>query len=185
MDTEEADIALRELLRTATNSTLFLLMMLQRKTVEQSDSKRYLELTCYCTHINLSDPKLMLQMLKVATKEAYKGGCYIVANSLARRGLEYCTKDDDKRRFSNTIKKCQQKGGDEVDLEYDPDVPFAIDGHDFVPIVPPAAAIKCPFCGTAYHAKHKGEVCNVCRMSEIGRRTIGLVSNAQGAGAAY
>ena len=150
--------------------------MMVRKQLPKGEetAKRGLELACYLTHFDLS-PVLLNQLVKIATKLAYKMQCYITANSLARRGMALCAEGtEDRKRFSSIIRKCQQKGDDALELAYDPERSFVVCQKDFVPLEP-TSAVRSPYSGAFYGKSHAGEICEVDGMCEIGKKVIGLV----------
>lgn len=63
---------------------------------------------------------------------------------------------------------------DKIDIEYDPFAEFDVCAASFTPIYSGTPTVICPFDGSKYHVQHKGTVCRVCEVCEIGAPASGL-----------
>jgi coatomer protein complex subunit alpha (xenin) len=63
---------------------------------------------------------------------------------------------------------------DAIEIEFDTFGEFEICAASFTPIYAGEASTSCPFDGSKYHTKYKGNVCKVCEVSAIGAPSSGL-----------
>jgi coatomer protein complex subunit alpha (xenin) len=60
-------------------------------------------------------------------------------------------------------------------IDYDEASGALLCASSLTPIAKGAPHVRAPFSGAAYHVQHKGTVCVVDGMSQIGVETLGLV----------
>jgi coatomer protein complex subunit alpha (xenin) len=61
-----------------------------------------------------------------------------------------------------------------VELRYDQRNPFVVCGLSHTPIYKGSDNVKCGHCGAAYLTEHKGKLCVVCDVAQIGAESVGL-----------
>jgi coatomer protein complex subunit alpha (xenin) len=140
---------------------------------------RQAELGAYFTHCNLQPTHLMLS-LRLAMVAAFKLKNYINAASFARRLLELpevaSEKNKDLRmKAKKVLQKSEQEGRNAHSLNYDERNPFVICSESFQPIYRGSDMTRCAYCGAAYMPEHKGNLCSVCGIAQVGMETLGLV----------
>jgi len=142
---------------------------------------RATELSAYFTHCELIPAHLVLA-LRSAMGTAFKHKNYILAASCARRLLELPEMSSErnadlKNKAMKVRQKSEQIARNEHDLNYDETKNFEIDSKDLVPIYTGANSISCSYC-ECYFADNemKNELCPTCGMSQVGIKTLGLVS---------
>ena len=62
---------------------------------------------------------------------------------------------------------CEKNPVDEVKLDYDEHNPFVPCGYSFRPIYKGTPSVKCPYCTAQFMPDYKGQLCNVCQLSEV------------------
>jgi coatomer protein complex subunit alpha (xenin) len=142
---------------------------------------RATELSAYFTHCELLPAHLVLA-LRSAMGTAFKHKNYILAASCARRLLELPEMSSErnadlKNKATKVRQKSEQIARNEHELNYDETKNFEIDSKDLVPIYTGADSISCSYC-ECYFADNdmKNELCPTCGMSQVGIKTLGLVS---------
>lgn len=135
------------------------------------------ELAAYFTHCNLQPVHLMLT-LRTAQNVFFKLKNFKMAASFARRLLDLGPVADQAAKSRKLLQVCDKTPTDTVKLDYDEHNPFTVCGLSFKPIYKGSPAVKCPFCQTSYLPEHKGKVCAMCEVAEIGRECIGLTVSA-------
>jgi len=133
-----------------------------------ADPGKQTELAAYFTHINLQVPHLILA-LRSAMSSAYKIKNYLHAASFARRLLDLSPKEDLATQAKKVIKFAESNATNAVPLNYDEKNPFVVCVHSFAPIYKGTPSVSCPFCGTQYLPEHKGKLCGICNVAQIGR----------------
>lgn len=144
---------------------------LPKATVEEQ--LRVCELSAYFTHCNLQ-PIHEILTLRSAVNLFYKMRNFRTAAAFARRLLELGPKPDVAQSARRILQVCERTPEDEHRIEYDERNPFSICSYSYVPIYRGKPEEKCSFCAATYLPKHKGSVCNVCKVGEIGKTTSGL-----------
>jgi len=142
---------------------------------------RATELSAYFTHCELIPAHLVLA-LRSAMGTAFKNKNFILAASCARRLLELPEMSSErntdlKNKAMKVRQKSEQIARNEHELNYDETKNFEIDSKNLVPIYSGANSISCSYC-ECYFADEsmKNELCPTCGMSQVGIKTLGLVS---------
>jgi len=142
---------------------------------------RATELSAYFTHCELIPAHLVLA-LRSAMGTAFKHKNYILAASCARRLLELPDMSSErnadlKNKAMKVRQKSEQIARNEHELNYDETKNFEIDSKDLVPIYTGANSISCSYCECYFAGDEmKNELCPTCGMSQVGIKTLGLVS---------
>ncbi|XP_065843949.1 coatomer subunit alpha-like [Oscarella lobularis] len=155
---------------------LGLSMEMARKELPKASldsQKRSCEMAAYFTHCNLQPVHLLLA-LRTAQNLFYKVKNFKSCSSFARRLLELGPKPDMAQQSRKVLQVCEKTMTDEHKLQYDEYNPFTVCGISYKPIYRGKDCGKCPFCETTFLPEHKGKVCPVCEVSEIGKDCIGL-----------
>ena len=66
-----------------------------------------------------------------------------------------------------------------LSITYDERGAFALCAASLTPIVKGAPSTKSPFSGAAYHPQHKGSLCVIDGLAQVGVETLGLVCTLQ------
>ena len=65
-------------------------------------------------------------------------------------------------------------------INYDDHAPFTICAETLTPVYRGGEVVKCPFCAASFQPEHKGRLCSLDGMAQVGLETLGLVcSSAQ------
>jgi len=147
---------------------------LHRKEVGKADPKRNCELAAYFTHCDLQPEHLMLT-LRGAMTSSFKLKNLKDAGSFARKLLDLGRAKPDLATKARKIMQASDKDPtNAVELDYDPLNPFTIAGDSFKPIYKGTPLEKCSFCKATFFPESKGNTCNICKVSEIGKAGSGL-----------
>jgi coatomer protein complex subunit alpha (xenin) len=146
------------------------------------DPVRSCELAAYFTHCNLQPAHLMLS-LRLAMVAAFKLKNFITAASFARRLLELPELSSEKHadlrnKARKVLTKSEAEGRNAHTLNYDERNPFELCCESLTPIYRGSDLVRCPFSGAAYLPEHKGKLCSISGISQIGLETLGLVCSA-------
>jgi len=139
-----------------------------------TDNKvRQCELAAYFTHCNL-EPMHLCLTLKQAMIMNVKLKNFALASSFARRLLELNPSPKFAADARKVVAAADQNNTNAVDLNYDEKNPFQVCGYSMSPQYRGTPTLKCAFCTAIYATEHKGKVCVVCKIGEIGRDAPGL-----------
>ncbi|KAL2912119.1 hypothetical protein HK105_208395 [Polyrhizophydium stewartii] len=152
---------------------LGLKLHLAGRDVGDSDAKRSLELAAYFTHCQLQ-PVHLQRVIGVAMTQSFKLRNFASALGFARRLLELGPAADLAQRARAVIQRCEAVNADEIQLNYDQYNPFVVCGISLTPIYRGSPSTACPFCGSSFKPEHKGKLCTVCCVSQIGAQASGL-----------
>eukprot|EP01137_Pigoraptor_chileana_P028983 Opistho-2@13564 len=144
---------------------------LKKESLE--DNKRGCELAAYFTHCNLQPVHLILT-LRTAVNVFFKLENFKTAASFARRLLELGPRPEVAQQIRKILQACDKTPKDTHKLNYDELNPFVVCGISMVPIYKGKPTVKCAYCSQAYLPEHKGKLCRVCNIAEIGRDGLGL-----------
>ncbi|XP_014673558.1 PREDICTED: coatomer subunit alpha-like [Priapulus caudatus] len=142
-----------------------------KATLDQQ--KRVCEMAAYFTHCRLQ-PVHQVLTLRTALNLFFKLKNYKMAGSFARRLLELGPKPDVAQQTRKILQACDKNPTDEHQLIYDEHNPFNLCGISHKPIYRGKPEEKCPLCQTSYLPEHKGALCTVCSVAEVGKDCIGL-----------
>ena len=142
-----------------------------RKTTKEA--KRQVELAAYFTHINLQPKHLMLS-LKSAMKHAYDSKCFLTASIFGKRILQLKPEGELAKKTKQVVQFCDKNPTDAIKLDYDHKNIFVVCGYDHVPIYKGSASVTCSYCHCSFLPKHKGKLCSICNLGEIGTQTKGI-----------
>eukprot|EP00039_Didymoeca_costata_P018608 m.334182 g.334182 ORF g.334182 m.334182 type:complete len:1220 (+) comp17307_c0_seq1:152-3811(+) len=147
---------------------------MHRKANAKEDPVRNCELIAYFTHCELQ-PEHTLLTLKTAQTAAFKLKNLKDAGSFARRLLDLGrAKPELATKSKKIMQACDKDPTNAEKLDYDPLNPFTISGDEFKPIYKGTPSIKCPFCQTTYLPAAKGNLCNICKVAQVGKEAGGL-----------
>ncbi|CAG9862045.1 unnamed protein product [Phyllotreta striolata] len=166
----------QQLLRIASEYICGLQMETLRKTLPKTsaeEQKRQCEMAAYFTHCKLQ-PIHQILTLRTALNMFFKLKNYKTAASFAKRLLELGPRPEVAQQARKILQACDTNLTDDFQLHYDEHNPFNLCGHSYTPIYRGKAEEKCPLCGTSYLPKYKGVLCNICKVAEVGKDTIGL-----------
>ena len=72
------------------------------------------------------------------------------------------------------IALAQRNTRDTVEIDYDQFAPFTVCAASFTPIYKGSPSVSDPFTGALYKPEHKGELCRVTGITEIGAPATGF-----------
>jgi coatomer subunit alpha len=144
---------------------------LEKTTLEEQ--KRVCELAAYFTHCNLQ-PIHQILTLRTGLNMFFKMKNYKTAASFARRLLEQGPRPEVAQQARKILQACEINPIDEHKLQYDEHNPFNLCAISYTPIYRGKAEEKCPLCSASYLPQHKGVLCAVCNLAEIGKHGSGL-----------
>lgn len=177
VDTKEDARDARELLTVCREYLIGLRMELAKKELAAAnkDPARQAELAAYFTHCSVQPGHLKL-ILASAMVTAMKAKCVVTAGGFARRLLDQSPAPEMAAK-ARAVAKQADTGGvkDELRLNYDERNPFVICALSFAPIYRGSPALLCPYCGASFLPEHKGKLCPVCSISQVGRTAGGLL----------
>lgn len=148
------------------------------KRGEGVSAERSLQLTYLMTHTRLQTAHLLLT-LHVAMVAAFKAENFIDAALFATQILSNSEINSPKnaslaQKAKKVLVKCEKEGRNRLEVGYDASAPFVIECEELVPLKK-EDAVSCPYCGACYRKTKKNALCCVCRFSQIGIDTVGLV----------
>ena len=117
--------------------------------------------------------------LRTAVNLFYKTKNYKTGAAFARRLLELGPSNEVAQHTRKILQVCENNAVDQLSINYDEHNPFNLCAMTYTPIYRGKPEVLCPFCGAAYLPEFKGTVCNICRISEIGRFASGLQITAE------
>ncbi|XP_075986901.1 coatomer subunit alpha isoform X2 [Anticarsia gemmatalis] len=165
-----------QLLAIAKEYLLGLQMETARKAMPKNtleEQKRTCEMAAYFTHCKLQ-PVHQILTLRTALNMFFKLKNFRTAASFARRLLELGPRPEVAQQARKILQACEKTLTDEHQLLYDEHNPFNICGISYKPIYRGKPEEKCPLCGASFLPEHKGKLCPVCGVAEIGKDVLGL-----------
>ena len=100
----------------------------------------------------------------------------LTAAAFARRLLDLSPAAEIAAKARAVAKQADTAGArDELKLNYDERNPFVVCPLSLAPVYKGSPSVPCPYCGAAYLPEHKGKLCVVCQISQIGKDASGLV----------
>ncbi|KPJ05407.1 Coatomer subunit alpha [Papilio xuthus] len=166
----------QQLLAICREYLLGLQMETARKAMPKStieEQKRTCEMAAYFTHCKLQ-PVHQILTLRTALNMFFKLKNFRTAASFARRLLELGPRPEVAQQARKILQACEMTPNDEHQLLYDEHNPFTICGISYKPIYRGKPEEKCPLCGASFFPEHKGKLCIICGVAEIGKDVIGL-----------
>lgn len=142
-----------------------------KSTLEEQ--KRTCEMAAYFTHCKLQ-PVHQILTLRTALNMFYKLKNFRTAASFARRLLELGPRPEVAQQARKILQACEKTPTDEHQLLYDEHNPFTLCGISYKPIYRGKAEEKCSLCAASFFPEHKGKLCPVCGVAEIGKDVLGL-----------
>ncbi|KAF4708187.1 hypothetical protein FOZ63_024518, partial [Perkinsus olseni] len=143
---------------------------------------RSLELSAYFTCVNLQ-PSHHLLTLRAAMTQNFKAHNYLTAANMARRLMLGNFGASKTPEVVNQARKilalCEQRGTDAHEINFDSNDtdPRLIICSRTMTVINPSrgeALVRCPYCNANYKAQYAGSLCDVCQLSEIGSRVLGV-----------
>ncbi|KAF2073066.1 hypothetical protein CYY_005621 [Polysphondylium violaceum] len=181
VDTRDDFVEVKKLIKICKEYILGVKLEIARKELAASDNSdqslvRQAELSAYFTNCNIEPSHLMLS-LRLAMGCANKVQHHNLAASFAKRLLQFNPNPNMTATARKIINLAQQTPtSPDIKIQYDELNPFEVCAYSFVPIYRGSPQIKCPYCESAYTPQHKGKVCNICRISEIGKSCSGFTT---------
>ncbi|GBP06275.1 Coatomer subunit alpha; Proxenin [Eumeta japonica] len=166
----------QQLLQICKEYLLGLQMETARKGMPKNtleEQKRTCEMAAYFTHCKLQ-PVHQILTLRTALNMFFKLKNYRTAASFARRLLELGPRPEVAQQARKILQACEKTPTDEHQLLYDEHNPFNICGITYKPIYRGKPEEKCSLCSASFFPEHKGKLCPVCGVAEIGKDVIGL-----------
>jgi len=150
-------------------------MELKRKELAAAGKEpiRQAELAAYFTHCKFRPAHLKLTLAS-ALATTYKMKNFQTAGGFARRLLDLSPAPDIATHAKRVAKHADTNAPDENKLNYDERNPFTICAITFTPIYKGSPTTHCPYCNASFLPEHKGKMCTVCLLSQIGKETSGL-----------
>ncbi|KAM3959798.1 LOW QUALITY PROTEIN: coatomer subunit alpha [Aphomia sociella] len=176
VDTKVELTEAQQLLNICKEYLLGLQMETARKAMPKNtldEQKRTCEMAAYFTHCKLQ-PVHQILTLRTALNMFFKLKNFRTAASFARRLLELGPRPEVAQQARKILQACEKTPTDENQLLYDEHNPFNICGISYKPIYRGKPEEKCPLCGASFLPEHKGKLCPVCGVAEIGKDVIGL-----------
>nr|XP_034837173.1 coatomer subunit alpha isoform X1 [Maniola hyperantus] len=166
----------QQLLAICKEYLLGLQMETARKAMPKNtldEQKRTCEMAAYFTHCKLQ-PVHQILTLRTALNMFFKLKNYRTAASFARRLLELGPRPEVAQQARKILQACEKTPTDEHQLLYDEHNPFNICGISYKPIYRGKPEEKCSLCNASFLPEHKGKLCAVCGVAEIGKDVLGL-----------
>ncbi|XP_053619485.1 coatomer subunit alpha [Plodia interpunctella] len=166
----------QQLLNICREYLLGLQMETARKAMPKNtldEQKRTCEMAAYFTHCKLQ-PVHQILTLRTALNMFYKLRNFRTAASFARRLLELGPRPEVAQQARKILQACEKTLTDEHQLLYDEHNPFNICGISYKPIYRGKPEEKCSLCSASFMPEHKGKLCTVCGVAEIGKDVLGL-----------
>ncbi|RVE44062.1 hypothetical protein evm_011299 [Chilo suppressalis] len=165
-----------QLLQICREYLLGLQMETARKAMPKNtldEQKRTCEMAAYFTHCKLQ-PVHQILTLRTALNMFFKLKNFRTAASFARRLLELGPRPEVAQQARKILQACEKTPTDEHQLYYDEHNPFNICGISYKPIYRGKPEEKCSLCAASFLPEHKGKLCPVCGVAEIGKDVLGL-----------
>ncbi len=163
-----------QLIAIAREYSTGLRMIAARQEIPADNVKRHCELTAYFTHCTLQVPHLLLA-LRLAMTQAYKAKNLASAANFAKRLLDLSPKQDLAAQAKTIIRAAEANPTDAVKIDYDERNPFVICNGTFTPIYLGNPSVKDPLTGASYLPRFAGQVCQLSKVSQIGKEASGLL----------
>ncbi|KAH0787356.1 Coatomer, alpha subunit [Histomonas meleagridis] len=171
VNTHEEEQKLLEIIDIAKNYCLAVNLETTRKT--ESNQARAIELALYLTHLKLIPSHLRI-VLQSAMRVTMRAGNYLSAKTVCSRLLNLAPPEKVAKQAQTALALIQQKGTNQYNVEYDERNPFEICALSMKPIYRGKNHLKCPLCGACFLPQHKGKICPICNVSEIGKKCSGI-----------
>ncbi|CAG9794734.1 unnamed protein product [Diatraea saccharalis] len=176
VDTKPELTEATQLLQICREYLLGLQMETARKAMPKNtleEQKRTCEMAAYFTHCKLQ-PVHQILTLRTALNMFFKLKNFRTAASFARRLLELGPRPEVAQQARKILQACEKTPTDEHQLYYDEHNPFNICGISYKPIYRGKPEEKCSLCSACFLPEHKGKLCPVCGVAEIGKDVLGL-----------
>ena len=79
------------------------------------------------------------------------------------------------QKAKKVLTKSEKEGRNALHIEFNSTTPVPLDCKDLHPIPQGAKMVKCSYCSAVYNEEKKGTVCSICKLSQIGVDTVGLI----------
>ncbi|CAG8453422.1 781_t:CDS:2 [Ambispora leptoticha] len=135
--------------------------------------KRSLELAAYFTHCRLDPAHLQLSLRSAMGLNNRVKNC-LSASTFARRLLELAPPTQVATQARQIQSVCDRTPRDEIAFEYDQYNPFVVCAISYKPIYKGSPSVECPYCRASYLPEHRGSLCAICEISQIGANATGL-----------
>ncbi|KAL9101345.1 MAG: hypothetical protein Q9163_003392 [Psora crenata] len=166
----------RKIISTATEYATAMALELERRalpTEGEANLKRSLELSAYFTIPKLEVAHRQL-VLSAAMKLAFNNKNFSSALSFANRMIANGGSTKLLEQARKIKSQCERSPQDRIDIEFDQFAEFDVCAASHTPIYEGSSKVTCPFDRSQYHPQHKGQVCRICGVCEIGAPASGI-----------
>lgn len=149
------------------------------KRTHQNTTERSLDLTAFmtCCKLQTSHQLLTLHSAMVAAFKAenFIDAAYFAKQILMNPDIESPKNASLAQKAKKVLTKSEKEGRNALHIEFNATTPAPLDCMDLRPITQGAKIIKCSYCSAVYNEEKKGHVCSICKLSQIGVDTVGLI----------
>ena len=184
-ENEENDA--KELIKICVEYISCMRLELARQEVLKDSPSKALVLAYFMSLCKLQ-PSHQSLTLRSAITFAYKFKNYITCSSLCKRFLELVSNSpqvlgpDGKQvidKHKKLLNYCQQTFTNDLALDVElpetsADIVSILCQKSFTVVSPSVPSSRCPFCQSLYHKTHKGTICEICKVGQIGLEALGL-----------
>lgn len=164
----------RELLTVCADYVSALRIELARRQLKDTNPQRSSELAAYFTRCKLNSAHVMLGLSNAMTVN-FKAENFGVAAEFAKKLTKMSCPPKLQQQVKYVMQMAEQKqNANKHTLNYDDRNPCVICNIDLVPIYAGSENVKCGYCKSAFLPKHKGKLCTVCEVAEIGTNVAGI-----------
>lgn len=171
VDTRDAEAEAKELLTISREYLVGILLEMKRK--DEKDGKRAANLAAYFSNCKLQTKHSVL-VIRTAMKACLDIKNYLTASAFARRLLDLSSSGPLADQAKQVVQFADKNPSDSVKLDYDDRNPFTVCCVDLVPIYKGQESVSCPYCKATYRPAHKGTICTVCLLGEVGLSSQGF-----------
>ncbi len=144
-----------------------------RKAKAAGDVARHVQLAGLFTRCNMAAGHVALA-LRVAMKTSFDARNFAHAAGFARRLLELGPPQALAQRARRVIQLADSNMTNTHEIDYDERRDFVVDCATLTPLYAGDEREVCSYCGAVHHHSHKGGVCSICGIGEVGGRAEGL-----------
>lgn len=173
IDDEDQEAKCDDVLTLCREYILGLSIELERRSIEQSDPKRNLELAAYFTRAKLQNAH-KINALQVAMLQSFKNKNYSSASYFAGELLQIVTTGAKAEQAKKIRAKSDSISSDAIEIDFDPYAEFDICCASFTPIYNGLPSVSEALVGAKYKPEFKGEVCRITGITCIGAPASGL-----------
>eukprot|EP00298_Acanthocystis_sp_HF-20_P017279 c21715_g1_i3.p1 GENE.c21715_g1_i3~~c21715_g1_i3.p1 ORF type:complete len:1077 (-),score=472.35 c21715_g1_i3:10-3240(-) len=173
----ESELSEVQRLLTECREYILLIKIETARRASTDNPVRAAELAAYSTHCSLQPPHMIFP-LQFAMSNTFKIENFIDAGMFAKKLLEKSPRQELAQQARQVHLTCEKKQTNKHNLAYDMRNPFVICGSTLTPIYRGTPFEQCPYCKTYYTTSQKGNLCQVCEISQIGITASGLFTQS-------